>query len=101
MEAFWNYIYWQALGTNAFDDVSHLLRIVAIQSPCAPYNPKPTEAQIENCASWLGPRQPGVNAPDETDGPALAGAAPSAAKPVDEGFSASQSQQFLDFLLGP
>jgi virulence factor Mce-like protein len=103
MEALWNYIYYQALGTNAFDDVSHLLRIAAIQSPCAPYNPKPTEKQIENCASWLGPRQPGVNAEDPTEGPALGAGAGAAAgvKRIDEGFSAAQTQQSLDFLLGP
>jgi hypothetical protein len=99
MEAFWNYIFWQALGTNAFDDVSHLLRIAAVQSPCAPYNPSPTAKQVENCSSWLGPRQPGVNAPDPTDGPAISAAPPT--RRVDEGFSAAQSQQALDFLLGP
>ena len=102
MEALWNYFYYQALGTNAFDDVSHLLRIVAIQSPCAPFNPKPNEKQIENCASWLGPRQPGVNAPDPTDGPALGGGGAAAgAKRIEPGFSALQTQQALDFLLGP
>ena len=99
MEALWNYFYYQALGTNAFDDVSHLLRIAAIQSPCAPYNPKPTDKQIENCASWLGPRQPGVNAEDPTEGPALGAARRQ--KRIDTGFSAVQSQQALDFLLGP
>jgi ABC-type transporter Mla subunit MlaD len=98
-EALWNYFYYQALGTNAFDDVSHLLRIAAIQSPCAAFTPKPTEKQIENCSSWLGPRQPGVNAEDPTEGPALA--APAPAQRVDKGFSATQSQQALDFLLGP
>jgi virulence factor Mce-like protein len=101
MEGFWNYIYYQALGTNAFDDVSHLLRIVAVQSPCAPYNPKPTEKQIANCASWLGPRQPGVNAEDPTEGPALGSGAAAGVKTVDKGFSAAQTQQSLDFLLGP
>jgi virulence factor Mce-like protein len=101
MEAFWNYIYYQALGTNAFDDVSHLLRIAAIQSPCAPYNPKPSESQIANCASWLGPRQPGVNAEDPTEGPALGAGAAAGVKRVDKGFSAAQTQQSLDFLLGP
>jgi hypothetical protein len=101
MEALWNYLYYQALGTNAFDDVSHLLRIVAIQSPCAPFNPKPTEKQIENCASWLGPRQPGVNAEDPTEGPALGDGAATGMKRVDKGFSPLQTQQSLDFLLAP
>jgi virulence factor Mce-like protein len=110
MEAFWNYIYYQALGTNAFDDVSHLLRIVAVQSPCAAYDPNPTEQKYERCGSILGPRQPGVRHPDPTEGPgggsAPAGAAGAAeaqarAKSVEPGFSAAQSQQALDFLLGP
>jgi hypothetical protein len=105
MEAFWNYIYWQALGTNAFDDVGKMLRIVALQSSqCAPYDPKPTEAKIKNCAAWLGPNQPGVNQPDSTDGPALgggAGAGVTADKQVDQGFSTANTQQVLDFLLAP
>jgi virulence factor Mce-like protein len=110
MEAFWNYIYWQALGTNAFDDVSKMLRIVAVQSPCAPYNPNPNQKQIEQCASWLGPNQAGVNRPDPTEGPALgSGAAGSSsataasagktqlpdAKPLRE------QQTALDYLLAP
>ena len=67
MEAFWNYIYWQTLATNAFDEVSHLLRIALLSIPaCNPYSTKPTEAQIRRCASYTGPYQPGVNAPDPT-----------------------------------
>ena len=105
MEALWNYLYYQALGTNAFDDVSHLLRIVAIQSPCAPYNPKPTEKQIKECASWLGPSQPGVNEPDSTDGPALgmsrAATPESAAPPASRSRVAEQAEPVLDYLLAP
>jgi hypothetical protein len=102
MEALWNYFYWQALGTNAFDEVSKVLRIVAIQSPCAPYNPKPTEAQIRNCASWLGPNQPGVNVPDSTDGPALGNSKP-APPPESAARSriATEAAPVLDYLLAP
>ena len=51
MEAFWNYIYWQTLGINAFDDFGHLLRIVA--SPWARarrYAAKPTKARSTSAA---------------------------------------------------
>ena len=61
MEALWNYIYFQTLGINAFDEVGHVLRIVLFnQGPCVPYMANPTEEQIKECNSWLGPNQPGV-----------------------------------------
>ena len=73
MEGLLNYVYYQALATNAFDNIGHVLRIVAIQSAsCSPYSAKPTPARIKGCASWLGPYQPGVTTPDPTEG----GAAP-------------------------
>ena len=65
MEALWNYIYWQTLGINAFDEVGHLLRIVLFNSgPCTPYMANPTPTEIKECNSWLGPNQPGVTTPD-------------------------------------
>jgi ABC-type transporter Mla subunit MlaD len=69
MEAFWNYIYYQTLGINAFDEFGHLLRIVAFTGgPCSPYAANPTKQQAEQCASWLGPTQPGVlGQPDPTE----------------------------------
>ena len=70
MEAFWNYIYWQTLGINAFDEFGHLLRIVAFTGgPCSPYAANPTqERRSTQCASWLGPTQPGVlGQPDPTE----------------------------------
>ena len=27
MEAIWNFFYWQALSTNALDDIGHVLRL--------------------------------------------------------------------------
>jgi hypothetical protein len=110
MESFWNYVYNQALAVNAFDDVSHLLRIVAIQSSeCAPYNPNPDQGAIDQCAAWLGPFQPGVNAPDPTEGPALGasgagGAAASrtgGATAPDSGRELRQTESVLDYLLAP
>jgi ABC-type transporter Mla subunit MlaD len=69
MESFWNYIYWQTLGINAFDEFGHLLRIVAFTGgPCSPYAANPTQDQVDECASWLGPTQPGVlGQPDPTE----------------------------------
>jgi ABC-type transporter Mla subunit MlaD len=71
MEAVWNYVYWQTLGINVFDDVSHLLRIILIQNQCAPYSSNPTEQQRRECGPNIGPYAPGVTHPDPTDGPAL------------------------------
>ena len=65
MEAFWNYIYFQTLGINAFDEIGHVLRIILFnQGPCPPYVPKPTADEIRDCNSWLGPNQPGVTTPE-------------------------------------
>jgi len=63
MEAFWNYIYHQTLATNVYDEVSHLLRIVLLRdSKCSPYSANPTESDIAQCGSFLGPYQPGLRA---------------------------------------
>jgi ABC-type transporter Mla subunit MlaD len=69
MESFWNYIYWQTLGINAYDEFGHLLRIVAFTGgPCSPYAANPTKAVVDQCRSWLGPTQPGVlGQPDPTE----------------------------------
>ncbi len=69
MEAFWNYVYYQTLGINAFDEFGHLLRIVAFTAgPCSGYAANPTKQQVDQCASWLGPTQPGVlGQPDPTE----------------------------------
>jgi ABC-type transporter Mla subunit MlaD len=71
-EGIWNYIYWQTLGINQFDDVSHLLRIILIQNACAPYSSNPSREQARQCGQNIGSYQPGVFHPDPTDGPALA-----------------------------
>ena len=69
MESFWNYIYWQTLGINAYDEFGHLLRIVAFTGgPCSPYSANPSEQTVKQCSSWLGPTQPGVlGQPDPTE----------------------------------
>jgi hypothetical protein len=68
MEALLNYIYYQTLAINGFDQVSHVLRIALLNSAtCGPYEAMPTEAEQKQCNSWLGPYQPGVIQPDPTD----------------------------------
>jgi virulence factor Mce-like protein len=73
MEALANYFYWQTLGINAFDEISHMLRIVLIQNKCSPYASQPKEDVIRDCRSWLGPYQPGVTSEDPTGGPKATG----------------------------
>ncbi|MGZ4200451.1 MAG: MlaD family protein [Thermoleophilaceae bacterium] len=71
-ESFWNYVFWQTLAINPFDEVSHVLRgLFILGSPCANYQTGDgatgaNKALFEKCNSWLGPYQPGVNAPDPT-----------------------------------
>jgi hypothetical protein len=84
MEAIWNFFYWQALSTNALDDVGHVLRLTALVNECSPYQVKPSPQVIEECNQFLGPTQPGVTTPDPTEG----------------GASAARAEPALEFLLG-
>ena len=68
-ESLVNYFFWQTMTTNGFDAIGHQLRVGATVTKCSPYrNAPPTDADSEqlfkDCNSWLGPRQPGINAPD-------------------------------------
>jgi ABC-type transporter Mla subunit MlaD len=58
MEALANYIYWQSLGINGFDQVSHFLRIVVFQNDCSTYHNDPTPTLIAQCSTGVGPYQP-------------------------------------------
>ena len=89
MEGIWNFFYWQTLSINEFDSISHYLRVLAIDQPnCSPYTAdarpggtNPNANLARQCASYLGPFQPGVTAPDPTaNGGASAAAA--SKKPV-------------------
>ena len=62
MEALMNYVYWQVLGINGFDQVSHFLRIVALQTDCSPYQNNPDERLIQLCSTAVGPYQPCIKA---------------------------------------
>jgi virulence factor Mce-like protein len=94
MEAVWNYFYWQALSTNALDDVGKVLRLGIVINQCSNYQVKPSREQLASCNQFLGPTQPGVTTPDPTRGSAAA-AAP-AATPARTATDAA-----ADFLLGP
>jgi virulence factor Mce-like protein len=99
MEALWNYFYWQALSTNALDDVGHVLRLSVIVNQCSAYATNPSPALLEDCNGFLGPTQPGVTTPDPTERAAAATSARSrparptarAARPARDGL--------LDYLL--
>jgi ABC-type transporter Mla subunit MlaD len=89
MEGLWNFFYWQTLSINEFDSISHYLRVLAIEHPdCSPYTAdarpggtNPNADAARQCASYLGPFQPGVTAPDPTAG-GNAAAATASKKPV-------------------
>jgi ABC-type transporter Mla subunit MlaD len=68
-EAILNYVYYQTLAINAFDDIGHLLRIVLLQSRvCARYFNDPTIQERDRCAGRrLGPSSPNLyGQPDPT-----------------------------------
>ena len=59
-ESIFNYIYWQALAVNGFDEISHILRTIGFDSPCAAYSTDPEPELQKKCASYTGPYQPGL-----------------------------------------
>jgi ABC-type transporter Mla subunit MlaD len=84
LEGFLNYVYYQALAVNQFDQVGHMLHFILEEfqaGPCGQFNPGPTvpnasdtsgpgspsyvgttsAADRNRCVSWLGPNQPGIN----------------------------------------
>lgn len=71
-EAFWNYLYWQGLAINGRDKVGHILRINVRGGPCENYRATDKGSDgaevFRECSQALGPDQPGVNAPDPTEG---------------------------------
>jgi phospholipid/cholesterol/gamma-HCH transport system substrate-binding protein len=107
MEAIWNYFYWQALSTNALDNVGHVLRL-NITTGCGTvsYINNPTADQIKCGNQFLGPTQPGVTTPDPTLNASASGTADAA--PVAQAVAATASPpgdasttRLLDYLLAP
>ena len=91
MEAIWNYFYWQALSSNALDDIGHVLRLSIVVNQCSSYQVKPSKALLDKCNQFLGPTQPGVTTPDPTGtgvtastaaSPASAAGSPAAGSPA-------------------
>jgi hypothetical protein len=80
MEAIWNYFFWQALSTNALDNVGHVLRLSVLVNECSAYSVKPTTELAAECNQWLGPYQPGVTDPDPTRRPLRASASSAAGR---------------------
>ena len=64
-EALLNYVFWQTLGINSFDGVSHFLRILGIvdetSAGCTPINVDPDRPTFARCNSHIGPTQPGID----------------------------------------
>ena len=63
-----NYVYWQTLAVNQFDELGHLLRVTVTEgAPCAHAfvgSDFEEERELyESCNSWLGPDQPGRDRP--------------------------------------
>jgi hypothetical protein len=72
MEAILNYVYWQTLGINGFDQMSHFLRIVLLRNDCSAYQNNPTVALIELCSTGVGPYQPCILKDGDETVPGLA-----------------------------
>ena len=92
-ESLWNYFFWQTLSINGYDDLGHVLRLGLTVTKCSEYeNRSPMrasgeeKAEIEehqrDCNQWLGPYQPGINAPDPSPGGSGASIAREAGKPA-------------------
>jgi virulence factor Mce-like protein len=86
LENVMNYVFNQVLAINIYDGENHILKGAAFVNDCSPYSE--TIAGKEKCRTWMGPTQPGVNAPDasrQAVGDSRArrrGRHPSAAAPV-------------------
>jgi phospholipid/cholesterol/gamma-HCH transport system substrate-binding protein len=103
MEAIWNYFFWQALSSNALDDIGHVLRLSIVVNQCSGYQVKPSRELLDACNQFLGPTQPGVTTPDPTRGSASGAAAPATSKAASAPTLAPDSREAesaLDFLLG-
>lgn len=102
MEAVWNYFYWQALSTNALDHIGHALRLSVLVGPCGGYQvarDATNQTSFDLCRQWLGPYQPGINAPDPTK---RGGTQPAASRPARGTTKArAATAPLLDYLLAP
>jgi ABC-type transporter Mla subunit MlaD len=83
MEGLLNYLYYQTLSINQFDEIGHLLHFSILEvatAPCSEYNAGTYEGErgvpdadghgattsirdAHRCVAWLGDRQPDINEP--------------------------------------
>jgi virulence factor Mce-like protein len=103
MEAIWDYFYWQALTTNALDNVGHVLRIQLLTNSCISYVTKPDATARRACNQYLGPTQPGVTTPDPTrTRPAPTTTSQAVSQPVATPAAPPRADtRLLDYLLAP
>lgn len=70
LEALLQYVYDQTTSTSIFDQNNHILKVGAFVGPCASYANEETlrkdPSLAQQCGSYLGPTQPGLNYPDLT-----------------------------------
>jgi ABC-type transporter Mla subunit MlaD len=93
-EAFMNYFgFWQPLAVNGFDEISHFLRILIVESEaCGPFSVAPEKELIEQCNTYLGPNQPGIeNATGEINGRHFPGSQPDPYSPKGSASTASDN----------
>ena len=107
LEALLRYVFSQSLTINGFDEFGHMVRAAVFTDDCSPYmdaeRAKAEPELVEQCASWLGPNQPGITTPDPSP-PAPEPAAPAAAMKKAAARTArsdASAGQILDYLLAP
>ncbi len=109
MEALWDYFYWQALSTNALDNIGHVLRLnitLGCGGGTVSYSNNPNATDLKCGNQFLGPTQPGVTTPDPTLNSKASATSNSA--PVAQAVAATTGQssdasttRLLDYLLAP
>jgi virulence factor Mce-like protein len=105
LEAILRYVFSQSLTLNGFDEFGHMVRAAVFVDDCAPYmdgeRAKAQPELAEQCNSWLGPNQPGINQPDPSP-PAEAAPAAAAVRATQRSRRAEADPgQILDYLLAP
>ena len=99
LEAVLRYIHSQGQAINLFDANNYILKVTAFaDTACQNYQEKPNPAQ--RCNAWLGPTQPGINAPDPTATPAPAAARTTTTTTTTTPADTRAATRALDYLLG-
>ena len=82
-QALLRYAFAQSLTINAFDELGYMVRTAVHTDKCSPYADaaRAKDPDLAECRAWLGPNQPGVNAPDPS--PPRGAAAPAAKRERD------------------